>query len=144
MANVPTLRVPECAGCRALCCRVSVIPLDPRYAWDRAIITAGDATVAELDDQSALVITRQASGSCQYLDETTDRCTIYARRPYVCRTWGCLSREDAFRLGMTAVEQGIDPRNLPPLQWLRTRVRAAWRLVDAAWHARQRDLTDHV
>ncbi|MCG3152595.1 MAG: hypothetical protein GEEBNDBF_01897 [bacterium] len=144
MTNVPTLRVPECAACRALCCRVSVIPLDPRYAWDRSIIAAGDATLAAIDGQPSPVIARQASGSCQYLDEATDRCSIYARRPYVCRTWGCLSREDAFRLGMTAVEEGIDPRKMPPLQWLRTRVRAAWRLVDAAWKARERDWSDQV
>lgn len=133
MANTQTLRVPECAACNALCCRVSIIPLDPHFAWDRAIIAAGQSTLRDIDGILTPIIARQASGSCIHLDDATNRCRIYARRPHVCRTWGCLSREDALRLGMTAVEQGIDPLAAPPLRWLKRRVPNAWKAVRRFW-----------
>ncbi|HYE76351.1 MAG TPA: YkgJ family cysteine cluster protein [bacterium] len=141
MANIRTHRVPECAACTALCCRVSVIPLDPHYAWDRAIIAAGagtDGAIPETDGTVRVgpVIARQASGSCVYLDESTSRCTIYALRPVVCRSWGCLSRQDALRLTAQAVEAGIDPRGAPPLAFLRRTAPAGYRFV-AGWARRR-------
>lgn len=132
VANVRTLPVPECARCNALCCRVSIIPLDDRYAWDRAVIEAGEATRREIEGGEQWVIARQTSGSCVHLDEATNRCRIYARRPVVCRTWGCFSREDATKLGMSAVEAGIDPLGSPPLLWLRQVAVGAWRMVARA------------
>jgi len=136
MANVATLRVPECAMCNALCCRVSIIPLDPHFAWDRAIIAAGESTQGDIDGVDTRIIARQTSGSCIHLDEATNRCRIYARRPHVCRTWGCLSREDALRLGMTAVEHGINPLSSPPLKWLKRTVPNAWKAVRRYWAKR--------
>ncbi|MEO7994331.1 MAG: YkgJ family cysteine cluster protein, partial [bacterium] len=109
-----------------LCCRVSTIPLDEAYRWDRDVIEAGNATREELPEGERWVIARQDSGSCVYLDDATSRCTIYGRRPVVCRTWGCLSREDATRLSGRAIELGIDPRGTPPWQFVRRRVRGAF------------------
>lgn len=68
----------SCADCNACCCRLEVmlqgeddVPLD-MVAYDR---------------WGGWVMARLADGRCVALDRHTFRCTIYARRPTVCRDY---------------------------------------------------------
>jgi len=68
----------SCANCEACCCRLEVIlmgddDVPPRFVAEDAW---GGAVMRRLDD-----------GWCAALDRDTMRCTIYARRPGVCRDY---------------------------------------------------------
>jgi len=74
------IRVPDasCANCEACCCRLEVIlmgddDVPPRFVAEDAW---GGSVMRRLDD-----------GWCAALDRDTMRCTIYARRPDVCRDY---------------------------------------------------------
>ena len=65
-----------CANCRACCCRLEVILMgddDPPEAF------------VATDRWGGQVMRRLEDGFCAALDRSTYRCTIYARRPGVCR-----------------------------------------------------------
>jgi uncharacterized protein len=65
-----------CASCEACCCRLEVMIM-------------GDDEVplnlTELDAWGGLVMRRLADGWCAALDRATMLCTVYERRPTVCR-----------------------------------------------------------
>jgi Fe-S-cluster containining protein len=68
----------SCATCKACCCRLEVILM-------------GDddvpAELSEKDRWGGEVMKRLADGWCAALDRKTLLCTIYARRPGVCRDY---------------------------------------------------------
>jgi uncharacterized protein len=75
----PDAHVP-CNGC-TLCCRHCLVPLLPEYGDDPA------AYEAERGPLDMMFLKRKPNGECVYLGETG--CTIYERRPAVCRRYDC-------------------------------------------------------
>ncbi len=69
----------HCDGCTA-CCRGGRVTLHQSLG--------DDVTLYEVDT-SGDVLKRKADGSCHYLGE--QGCTIYERRPVVCRAFDCRS-----------------------------------------------------
>jgi Fe-S-cluster containining protein len=65
-----------CASCEACCCRLEVLLMG-----DDAVPPQFSAR----DRWGGSVMRREADGWCAALDRNTMRCTIYARRPTVCR-----------------------------------------------------------
>jgi Fe-S-cluster containining protein len=68
----------SCATCRACCCRLEVI------------LMGDDDVPAELSTQDqweGWVMIRLEDGLCAALDRKTMLCTIYERRPLVCREY---------------------------------------------------------
>lgn len=71
-----TSRAITCASCKACCCRLEVM------------IMGDDEVPLELTERDAwggLVMRRLADGWCAALDRATMLCTVYERRPTVCR-----------------------------------------------------------
>jgi len=66
----------SCASCEACCCRLEVMLITDTGVPDRFIEVDrwGGRSMARLDD-----------GWCSALDRNTMLCTIYARRPRLCR-----------------------------------------------------------
>lgn len=65
-----------CASCAAACCRLEVMLMgddDP------------PAALTEQDVWGGWVMRRLADGWCAALDRRTMLCTIYQRRPFICR-----------------------------------------------------------
>jgi len=67
-----------CASCRACCCRLEVILMSDDDVPDR--LTAEDRW-------GGSVMARLSDGWCAALDRDTMLCTIYERRPGVCRDY---------------------------------------------------------
>ena len=65
-----------CDQCQACCCQLQVI-LMPH--------DAPPAHLVEVDEHGLDVMRRLDDGWCVALDRDSMRCTIYARRPFVCR-----------------------------------------------------------
>ena len=68
----------DCASCEALCCRLQVLLIGDRD------IPEG---MTDWSDWGGQVMHRRDDGWCTALDRTTMRCTIYSRRPQVCRDY---------------------------------------------------------
>ena len=68
----------SCASCEACCCRLEVLLM-------------GDDDVpqalTEDDPWGGTVMRRLEDGWCAALDRNTMRCTIYGRRPFLCREY---------------------------------------------------------
>lgn len=89
---------PNCAACCGLCCRYGKIRLLPEH--DAQIIAENQWT----ETRGVLYVNRKpGSGACVYLDEGTNRCSIYARRPHVCRQWECTQPRQAQTLIVSAL-----------------------------------------
>ena len=75
VANLPNPEV-TCANCEACCCRLEVFLITDTGVPDRFIETDqwGGRSMAQLSD-----------GWCAALDRNTMMCTIYEKRPLVCR-----------------------------------------------------------
>ena len=65
-----------CASCRACCCQLEVILMGEDNPPEEFV---------ETDRWGGQVMARLEDGWCAALDRDTMRCTIYARRPGVCR-----------------------------------------------------------
>lgn len=70
-----------CNGCRACCQRNELIPLQPQDGDDVA------AYAHRQEVKGHWFLTHQDNGDCAYLGPTG--CTIYERRPAVCRAFDC-------------------------------------------------------
>jgi len=69
-----------CSTCRALCCRLEV----------RLIDDSDDQVPEEytIKAENSLTIMKQAAdGWCEALDRKTMLCTIYEKRPFLCREY---------------------------------------------------------
>jgi len=74
---VPAAAV-TCDDCKAVCCRLQVLLIgDPDVPEE----------MTEWSDWGGQVMRRLEDGWCTALDRDTMRCTIYARRPHVCRDY---------------------------------------------------------
>lgn len=68
----------SCDGCQAVCCRLEVM------------LMGGDDIPPRLtgeDRWGGWVMRRLDDGWCAALDRHSMRCTIYARRPFICRDY---------------------------------------------------------
>lgn len=82
-----------CASCTAVCCRLQVLLIGDNEV---------PQTMTEWSDWGGQVMSRRADGWCTALDRSTMRCTIYARRPQVCRDYEmdgaeCIDERAAFK-----------------------------------------------
>lgn len=80
MVDVP------CNGC-TLCCRSSLIPLQPQYGdvvedYDRQMVMINGDPKTKF-----LALAHGPDGNCVYLKETG--CSIHERAPYACRVFDC-------------------------------------------------------
>jgi len=66
----------SCENCEACCCRLEVMLITDTGVPDKYIELDkwGGGTMAQLED-----------GWCSALDRNTMKCTIYEKRPWVCR-----------------------------------------------------------
>ena len=73
--NLPDSDV-SCSSCQACCCRLEVMLITETGVPERFIATDqwGSRTMARLDD-----------GWCAALDRNTLSCSIYQKRPFICR-----------------------------------------------------------
>ncbi|KFN44857.1 YkgJ family cysteine cluster protein [Arenimonas oryziterrae] len=69
----PSIR---CADCQAMCCQLPVMLLPGDDPPEHFI---------EHDEQGFEIMGKADDGWCRALDRDTMRCTIYERRPWVCR-----------------------------------------------------------
>jgi Fe-S-cluster containining protein len=70
----------SCATCKALCCRLEV----------RLIDDADDQVPSKFTEQVDgfyMAMKRGEDGWCQALDRDTMLCSIYEKRPYLCRDY---------------------------------------------------------
>jgi len=74
----------SCEACQACCCQLQVLLMphdDPPEQY------------VEVEEHGLAVMRREDDGWCAALDRDSFRCTIYARRPQVCRDVATGSRE---------------------------------------------------
>ncbi len=66
----------SCSNCRACCCRLEVLLITETGVPERFILRDewGGTTMKRLDD-----------GWCSALDRNSMKCTIYDKRPLICR-----------------------------------------------------------
>lgn len=83
-----------CANCAACCCRLEVMLITDTGVPDRFI---------ELDKWGCQTMARLEDGWCAALDRNTLKCTIYDKRPWVCREfemgeYACVAERAANRV----------------------------------------------
>jgi len=66
----------SCANCEACCCRLEVMLITDTGLPERFI---------EIDKWGGMTMARLDDGWCAALDRNTMRCSIYQKRPWVCR-----------------------------------------------------------
>ncbi|MBS3803817.1 MAG: YkgJ family cysteine cluster protein [Oleiphilaceae bacterium] len=78
MTEIPSQPVESitCSSCEACCCRLEVFLITDTGVPDRFI---------EQSEAGGLVMARLDDGWCAALDRSTMLCTIYEKRPWVCR-----------------------------------------------------------
>lgn len=76
----------HCTRCQACCCRLPVMVLPD---------DAPPAHYIERDDHGAEIMGKGDDGWCLALDRDTMACSIYARRPWVCREFAMGSEDCA-------------------------------------------------
>ena len=78
--NIEKTTLPDteasCANCEACCCRLEVMLISDTGVPDHFI---------EMDKWGGMSMHRLEDGWCAALDRMTMMCTIYDRRPWVCR-----------------------------------------------------------
>ncbi|HEY9050383.1 MAG TPA: YkgJ family cysteine cluster protein [Gammaproteobacteria bacterium] len=87
--NLPDAEV-SCANCEACCCRLEVMLITDTGVPDKFI---------EIDKWGGMTMARLEDGWCSALDRNTMMCTIYEKRPWVCREFEmgdfeCISERD--------------------------------------------------
>jgi len=65
-----------CANCKASCCRLEVLLITD---------TGVPNNFTEIDKWGGMTLSRLEDGWCAALDRNTMLCTIYDRRPWICR-----------------------------------------------------------
>lgn len=78
MIEAVTLPDPSvsCSSCEACCCRLEVMLITETGVPERFI---------EEDEWGGLTMARLEDGWCAALDRTTMSCSIYEKRPFICR-----------------------------------------------------------
>jgi len=80
----PTTAVASCANCEACCCRLEVLLITD---------TGVPQQLIAIDKWGGMTMQRRADGWCAALDRDTMLCTIYQKRPLVCREFEAGSHE---------------------------------------------------
>jgi hypothetical protein len=82
--------LPECATCPGHCCKGDTILLNPDHG-DVAFAYHVEEIEHPITGAPAYMLAHKPNGDCWYLDELdgVGRCTIYARRPVICRSFDC-------------------------------------------------------
>jgi len=80
----------KCSDCEACCCRLEVVLISE---------TGVPANLVAVDEWGMWKMKRLDDGWCSALDRNTLRCTIYSRRPQVCRDfeageYDCVAERD--------------------------------------------------
>jgi len=65
-----------CANCKACCCRLEVMLVTDTGVPDNFV---------DIDKWGAMTMARLDDGWCSALDRNTMACTIYDKRPLICR-----------------------------------------------------------
>lgn len=83
MPDTPIIAAPQgaqdtvtCSSCRACCCKLEVLVIGDRYVPDEMTV---------VNDWGGTAMRRLEDGWCVALDRDTMRCSIYTRRPQICR-----------------------------------------------------------
>jgi uncharacterized protein len=87
---LPDTRV-SCVSCEACCCRLEVMLVTD---------TGVPESFIETDEWGGRNMARLEDGWCSALDRNTMNCTIYAKRPWICREFAvgeyeCISERAA-------------------------------------------------
>jgi Fe-S-cluster containining protein len=87
--NLPDDEV-SCSTCKANCCRLEVMLITDTGVPDRYV---------EVDRWGGMTMARLDDGWCAALDRATMLCTIYDKRPLICREFemggdDCLAERD--------------------------------------------------
>ncbi|MDH5676193.1 MAG: YkgJ family cysteine cluster protein [Myxococcales bacterium] len=93
-------------GCASFCCRL-LVQLDPGER-DPGRPGAGDKHCLDKDPRSGL---------CVYFDEPSGRCSVWERRPRVCREYDCNSDPHLQRVlkeGFVSLTRLVLASELPP------------------------------
>ena len=85
--STPETPLASCSTCRASCCRLEVMLVTDTDVPERFV---------EVDERGGMTMARLDDGWCAALDRATMRCSIYDRRPLICREfemggWECLA-----------------------------------------------------
>jgi Fe-S-cluster containining protein len=104
-----------CATCPGHCCKGDTIVLHPELGEEPATFDAYPVP-HPLTGEPAWVLRHKPNGDCIYLGEVggVGRCTIYERRPVICRAFDCglafakLSRAER----RTLVRSGVASRDV--------------------------------
>lgn len=88
--SLPTDDV-TCSNCKANCCRLEVMLITDTGVPERYI---------KLDDWGGMIMASLDDGWCAALDRSTMRCSIYDKRPLICREfemggYECLSERES-------------------------------------------------
>lgn len=93
--TIDTITQPDnevsCANCEACCCRLEVMLITDTGVPDHLI---------KIDKWGGRTMLRLEDGWCAGLDRITMKCTIYEKRPWVCReyevgAYECISERSA-------------------------------------------------
>lgn len=87
--NLPGDEV-TCSSCQANCCRLEVMLITETGVPEKYV---------EFDKWGGMVMARRDDGWCAALDQSTMLCSIYEKRPLICREfelggYDCLSERD--------------------------------------------------
>ena len=74
----------NCNNCEASCCRLEAVLIDDTEVPDKFI---------EVDARGRWKMAQLEDGWCSALDRNTMRCTIYEKRPWVCREFAMGGKE---------------------------------------------------
>ncbi|MFT6368359.1 MAG: Fe-S-cluster containining protein [Halioglobus sp.] len=78
--TIEVINLPErdvtCSSCRASCCRLEVMLITD---------TGVPEAFIAFDEWGAMTMSRLDDGWCAALDRSTMLCTIYDKRPWICR-----------------------------------------------------------
>lgn len=85
-ARVHTTNLVDCKGCGSLCCKGDKIVLHPREGDDPSLYLT-EPTLHDLTGERVLMLQHADNGDCVYLG--AKGCTIYDRRPVICREFDC-------------------------------------------------------
>jgi Fe-S-cluster containining protein len=82
--------LPECATCPGHCCKGDMIVLHPEHG-DRVALYDTVPVENPVTGEPGFMLAHKPNGDCVYLGEIggVGRCTIYARRPLICRSFDC-------------------------------------------------------
>lgn len=87
LARASSLYAPFSCAATAECCQLGTTKREP-WLWP----TEWRHLLEHLEDEGRALPPPREDGGCPFLDEAGKRCTVYAARPFGCRTFFCHRR----------------------------------------------------